>query len=209
MEPIDTETVETDAGEYVIAWHTDECPDAPYNEGLGFAFDGGRRRIDVAAGDHATEVLAILQANLPSNWLHTGQAIYPYSSAGIARYLRIKYGLIGIRVVDYDYQTSTPTPDRERIYGIAWAPSDALGPNGPDGYTDVAIAEYRAWAQGDCFGYTVTDPSGNEIDSCWGFYGYHEQRDWTREQALAAVKNDADERGKKCNLVGAGIVGII
>lgn len=183
MDPIDTETVDTPAGEYTIEWHYDESAEQPYNEGLGFAFDGGRDRVDVTAGEHADEVLAIIKGNL-SGWRSNGNAVYRLSTTTIARYLRIKYGLIGIRVVDYDYYTSAPDLDRDRIWGIAWA-------------------------EGDCFGYCVLDPSGNEIDSCWGYYGYSEQRDYTREQALSSIQSDAAARGKKCALAGAGFVGLI
>jgi len=30
--------------------------------------------------------------------------------------------------------------------------------------------EYQAYKRGECYGYTVTDPEGNQVDSCWGFY---------------------------------------
>lgn len=33
------------------------------------------------------------------------------------------------------------------------------------------IATYSQWADGECYGYTVTAPDGNEIDACWGYYG--------------------------------------
>jgi len=34
---------------------------------------------------------------------------------------------------------------------------------------------YGYWAFGDCYGYTVTDPEGEFIDSCYGFYGDHDK----------------------------------
>jgi hypothetical protein len=33
------------------------------------------------------------------------------------------------------------------------------------------IAVYSQWANGECFGYTVTAPDGEEIDACWGYLG--------------------------------------
>lgn len=33
------------------------------------------------------------------------------------------------------------------------------------------IAVYSQWANGECFGYTVTGPDGTEIDACWGYLG--------------------------------------
>lgn len=29
--------------------------------------------------------------------------------------------------------------------------------------------EYGAWCWGDCYGYSVTDAGGDDVDSCWGF----------------------------------------
>jgi hypothetical protein len=35
------------------------------------------------------------------------------------------------------------------------------------------IAEdYTAWANGQCFGYVITDSAGSKLDSCWGFVGF-------------------------------------
>ncbi len=33
------------------------------------------------------------------------------------------------------------------------------------------IEEYARWASGDCYGYAITDPNGDEVDSSWGFIG--------------------------------------
>lgn len=33
------------------------------------------------------------------------------------------------------------------------------------------LETYNCWANGDGYGYTIEDEEGNEIDSCWGFYG--------------------------------------
>lgn len=31
--------------------------------------------------------------------------------------------------------------------------------------------EFSSWVEGSTYGYVVKDPQGEEIDSCWGFYG--------------------------------------
>lgn len=36
----------------------------------------------------------------------------------------------------------------------------------------VEVEEYARWAQGDCYGYTITDTNGEQVDSCWGYIGY-------------------------------------
>lgn len=33
------------------------------------------------------------------------------------------------------------------------------------------IEEFSAYVNGDVYGYTLTDARGEEVDSCWGFYG--------------------------------------
>jgi hypothetical protein len=209
LDTIATESVDTPAGEYTIEWLPDEYAERPYNEGLGFAYDGDRDRVDVADGPYADSVLAIIrEANNLGGWHRSGSREYPVSTTALARYLRITFGLSGIRIVNYDYQTFAPDSDHDRVWGIAWAPDDVPADRAGD-YVDAAIAEYRAWAEGDCFGYRVLDPAGNEIDGCWGYYGYSDQRDYTRSQALDSIERDAADRGKKCALAGAGFVGII
>lgn len=34
------------------------------------------------------------------------------------------------------------------------------------------IEEYDRWARGDCYGYVITDPNGEQVESCWGFIGH-------------------------------------
>ncbi|MEU7643326.1 hypothetical protein [Streptomyces huasconensis] len=67
----------------------------------------------------------------------------------------------------------------------------------PEGYLDAERAEYEAWAEGDVYGYVIEervpytrvgDYDGfieiwEEVDSCWGHYGY----DWAAAQARAAM----------------------
>lgn len=197
--------VDTPAGVYTVELHYDETPEQPYNDGLGFAFDGGRESIDQAMGDHADEVLSLIK----------GSEVR--SAAAIARYLRLKYGFKGIREVSGDYSTGEPSSDRgESFQGLAWAPDDATY---PDSYTDAGIAEYRAWANGEVYGYVVLDPDGADFGSCWGFYGDDGEK-YMLERAKDEVEYDATQRGiaserraserlESANLAGAGFVGII
>lgn len=46
---------------------------------------------------------------------------------------------------------------------------------------------WRQWAWGDVWGYVVTDPNGDEIDSCWGFFG-----DYDDEHMINEAKAMAD-----------------
>lgn len=33
------------------------------------------------------------------------------------------------------------------------------------------VKTYNQYITGDVYGFTITDPDGEEVDSCWGFYG--------------------------------------
>jgi hypothetical protein len=33
------------------------------------------------------------------------------------------------------------------------------------------VKTFDQYLRGDVYGYVVTDPDGNEVDSCWGLYG--------------------------------------
>lgn len=45
-------------------------------------------------------------------------------------------------------------------------------------YLRAEIETYDAYMTGDVYGYVILDPYGNNIDSCWGFYGWDESRDY-------------------------------
>lgn len=47
-----------------------------------------------------------------------------------------------------------------------------------------AIDEYSLWCNGECYGYIVEGPDGEELDSCWGFIG--------SEYAMEEAKSQAD-----------------
>jgi hypothetical protein len=57
-----------------------------------------------------------------------------------------------------------------------------------EGRLQTEVAVYGAYCNGDVFGYQVTDPDGEEIDSCWGFFGFMEiDWDYMIEQAKGAL----------------------
>lgn len=58
---------------------------------------------------------------------------------------------------------------------------------------NAEIKVYNQYLIGEVYGYKITDPSGNETDSCWGFYGDYEGElmcqaksiiDYTEKQSL-------------------------
>lgn len=46
---------------------------------------------------------------------------------------------------------------------------------------------WKQWLNGECYGVIVKDPTGNELDSCWGYIGYDDPREPAREHLNAAV----------------------
>ena len=45
------------------------------------------------------------------------------------------------------------------------------------------VETYSQWANGEVYGYTVTDTAGDAVESCWGFIG---SLDYVRDEAKAA-----------------------
>lgn len=46
-------------------------------------------------------------------------------------------------------------------------------------YIEGEVETYSQWANGEVYGYIIKDEDGEEIDSCWGFYGI----DYCKEEA--------------------------
>jgi hypothetical protein len=47
------------------------------------------------------------------------------------------------------------------------------------------IEEYGRYVNGECYGYTVEDANGEELDACWGFIGW----EYAEAQATEAANN--------------------
>lgn len=201
-------TIDTDAGTYVVQWFWDEDAERPYDEGFVLLVDGSPRNIDVREGfkdrdlTHAHAWAAVAGHGRSGDW-------YPSRTSGAAllRYLTLK-GCKGVTLVDADYRPTTASTDpADRIFGVAWAPDDATD---PATYTDACLADWQAWRGGDTFGWRLLDPSGDEVDSCWGYYGFStENRDYTLSAARDAALTDQMRRAENANLVGSGFVGLI
>ena len=78
----------------------------------------------------------------------------------------------------------------ERCDGLVFFPVADLQGEGIDRERAVKILEgeieeYSSWATGDCYGYVIEDENGDELDSCWGFYG----QDYAIESAKESAKS--------------------
>lgn len=60
------------------------------------------------------------------------------------------------------------------------------------------VKEYDYYIRGAVYGYTITDPDGEEIDdSCWGFYGYDHEKSGLKEEAEGAIDFEIEDRRKE------------
>jgi len=59
------------------------------------------------------------------------------------------------------------------------------------------IETYDQYMQGDVYGFVIEDENGNDINSCWGFYGL--------EDCLEQAKENANHIAKNLSKSGAGI----
>lgn len=208
MTPFHTEQIETTAGEYTVEFHSDDMAEQPYDEGFVLAIDGWHTdRIDIEHGDIPGEVWSVLRTS--GKYRQDSWDYEQRSGAALVRYLTLK-GHKGVTLVDSDYRPVEASSDRfERIHGVAWAPDDATN---PVEYVKGQLREWRAWAEGDTFGWVVKGPGADEVASVWGYYGwewYGDQYEYVMGEARDAAEYDASQRVEQSNLVGAGIVGIV
>jgi hypothetical protein len=61
------------------------------------------------------------------------------------------------------------------------------------GYLVGEVKTYDMYLTGDVYGYTVEDSEGNDVDSCWGFFGMED----VKEQATSAAKCCAESIAKR------------
>lgn len=94
--------------------------------------------------------------------------------------------------------STSPFGDRWDSGQVGWAyvtksSAEKLGCVGPewdaDRYLKAIVGEvgtYDMFLRGDMYGYVVEDEDGEEVDSCWGFYGLDDVRMEAKEAASAA-----------------------
>jgi len=60
------------------------------------------------------------------------------------------------------------------------------------------VKVYNSWVEGSCYGWTVDDPGGEEIDdSCWGYYGCKWDENGIREARENAIDCEIVDREKE------------
>lgn len=83
------------------------------------------------------------------------------------------------------------------IYATAASIAETMGEDAtPEQVADALKQEletWEQWAQGDVYGYVVTDPSGNVADSCWGFYGLDDAEAEANASFEACIADEAEQ----------------
>ena len=68
--------------------------------------------------------------------------------------------------------------------GVRYSPKSSRDRARAAALIDGDVEEYSRWLNGECYGYTVTDPrDGEQVDSCWGFIGFEYAEQAAREAA--------------------------
>jgi len=175
MEAIETETYRG----ITIAFYQDDMPDNPRAwDNLGTMACGHRR---YELGDEqlrGREDLEAIENNPDNLWL----PLYLYDHSGIAmrtgpfygwQHWQWDSGRIGVIYVsrekvlkEFDAKRLTKRL-RKRVLAIL----------------EGEVAVYNQYLQGDVYGYVLTGPGGEEIDSCWGFFGGDDVKDEARKVA--------------------------
>lgn len=85
--------------------------------------------------------------------------------------------------------------DDTRVDGLIFDTAAKRAETGSDAenmrqYLESELDEYNAWADGECYGFTITDCNGDEVESCGGNIG----EQWVREAAAEEVPMVSPER---------------
>jgi hypothetical protein len=201
-ETLDRTTVDTAAGEYQLLEYFDD------EGGIGnplTEFDSEGFTFYVSDGYYDTSTLNTLSGdagNAVQTWLDDG-----LDDEDIKRRFALWRAITGDKtVLVTHYVNASPGTDYRCIALVDYDPSNPEWDQASAGLS--WLREFGSWASGEVYGYIVISPSGETVDSCWGFIG-EESREYMLEQARSAIEYDAGQKIDAANLVGSGIVGII
>lgn len=71
------------------------------------------------------------------------------------------------------------------LFPVADLPKEGIDRGQAVKNLECEIEEYAAWATGDTWGYVIEDENGDELDSCWGFYGI----EYAKSEAESSAKS--------------------
>lgn len=179
------ETIETDG--YVGRIFYDESPSNPREEFDQLAVLTQLRTSEQPDDNHDDRIIEAWERTVPHRWHGYSLRHVIYDTELIERYARAFLDAAAVGWLD-DPRSSS------RIFGYVTREACAsAGITDAQAALDAELAEYGAWCEGEVFGYTVTDPDGNEIDSCWGYYG-DDELPYVRERIAEAIEDDKAAR---------------
>ena len=136
--------------------------------------------------DHADAIVKAFDKHFL--WL----PLYLYDHGGISMSATMRYpftdpwdaGQVGIIYIDkrkaceeYHYKIMTATL-REGVFGYL--------------YNEVQV--YDWYLRGGVYGYEITDPQGEFVDSCWGYYGPDNEKSGLLEDVQGRVDYEIEHR---------------
>lgn len=66
--------------------------------------------------------------------------------------------------------------------------SECIEPARAEEILKSEVGTYDCFLRGEVYGYTIESPTGEEIDSCWGYYGMSDVESAVQEVLTARVK---------------------
>ncbi len=76
----------------------------------------------------------------------------------------------------------------------AWVEKVGASPETLADQCKAACDLWSAWAWGDVYGFVLNDPKGDQIDSCWGYYGHNHRKSGLLEAAEESAKRHRESR---------------
>ena len=141
----------------------------PNDAGISFDdFDGWQEIADELAASH--DALTV-------------ETVYAYDHSGIAFKVGARVGQFadpwdsGIAGLAY-----VTRQNWQETQGTAWTGSESDLEQAHK-LMAAEVEVYGQWANGETYGYTITDEYGEEVDSCWGFIGWESVEQEARESA--------------------------
>ncbi len=64
------------------------------------------------------------------------------------------------------------------------------------------VQTYDDYLTGSCYGYQVLDEDGDHVDSCWGFYVSHDEKDPDGDGGIGFVRQQAREAAEASKPIG-------
>lgn len=200
---LDTRTVDTDAGTYTVAYELDQDTSSPRDADCNITLIATRihygedlSELDNVTGNDAADALA----RFMRTWSDTDK---------IERAFHLWKTITGS---NWNLETETRGGNDWTEYFQLWdsATSPDVCPN-PAQNARVELNYFANWREGDTFGYVITGPDGDDIESVWGYIGFDGDGDrgHVDTEIDAAIAHDVTERTNNANVAGSGFVGLI